>query len=203
MPTECITQSLDFGTVEGRRLEAAFDGGLVTSDAGALLLGATDRAIRMMDRFALCFHDERRPEYIEHEVATLVGQRVFGIALGYEDLNDHDELRHDPMMAILAGKLTARREDCAPVAGKSTLNRLELSKLAPTRYHKISHNPVAIKNLLVDLFVEAHERAPRQIILDLDATDDPLHGEQEGRFFHGYYEATRRSDFAPSLASRS
>ena len=169
-------------------MEAAFDGGLVTSDAGALLLGATDRAIRMMDRFASCFHDERRPEYIEHEVATLVGQRVFGIALGYEDLNDHDELRHDPMMAILAGKLAARREDCAPVAGKSTLNRLELSKLAPTRYHKISHNPMAIKNLLVDLFVEAHERAPKQIILDLDATDDPLHGEQEGRFFHGYYD---------------
>ena len=188
MRTECITQSLDFGTVEGRRVEAAFDGGLVTSDAGALLLGATDRAIRMMDRFALCFHDERRPQYIEHEVATLVGQRVFGIALGYEDLNDHDELRHDPMMAILAGKLTARREDCAPVAGKSTLNRLELSKLAPTRYHKISHNPVAIKNLLIDLFVEAQERVPRQIILDLDATDDPLHGEQEGRFFHGYYD---------------
>jgi Transposase DDE domain group 1/H-NS histone family len=188
MPTECSAQSLDFGAVEGRRVEAAFDAGLVTSDAGALLLGATDRAIRMMDRFALCFHDERRPEYIEHEVATLVGQRVFGIALGYEDLNDHDELRHDPMMAILAGKLTARREDCAPVAGKSTLNRLELSKLAPTRYHKISHNPVAIKNLLVDLFVEAQGREPRQIVLDLDATDDPLHGEQEGRFFHAYYD---------------
>jgi hypothetical protein len=140
----------------------------------------------MMGRFASCFHDERRPQWIEHEVATLVGQRVFGIALGYEDLNDHDELRHDPMMAILAGKLAARREDCAPVAGKSTLNRLELSKLAPTRYRKISHNPMAIKNLLVDLFVEARERAPRQIILDLDATDDPLHGEQESRFFHGY-----------------
>jgi Transposase DDE domain group 1 len=174
--------------VDGRRVEAAFDAGLVTSDAGALLLGATDRTIRMMDRFALCFHDERRPEYIEHKVATLVGQRVFGIALGYEDLNDHDELRHDPMMAILAGKVTARREDCAPVAGKSTLNRLELSKHAPTRYHKISHNPMAIKNLLVDLFVEAQEREPRQIILDLDATDDPLHGEQEGRFFHAYYD---------------
>jgi hypothetical protein len=97
------------------------------------------------------------------------------------------ELRHDPMMAILVGKLAARREDCAPVAGKSTLNWLELSKLAPTRYHKISHYPVAIKNRLVDLFVEAHERAPRQIILDLDATNDPLHGEREGRFFHGYY----------------
>jgi hypothetical protein len=92
------------------------------------------------------------------------------------------------MMAVLAGKLEARREDCAPVAGKSTLNRLELSKLAPTRYHKISHNPVAIRTLLVDLFLEAHERAPKQIILDLDATDDPLHGEQEGRFFHGYYD---------------
>jgi hypothetical protein len=169
-------------------VEAEFNGGLVTSDAGALLLGATDRAIGMIDRFAACFHDGRRAELIEHEVATLVGQRVFAIALGYEDLNDHDELRHDPMMAILAGKLAARREDRAPVAGKSTLNRLELSKLAPTRYHKISHNPVAVRNLFVDLFLEAHERAPRQIILDLDATDDPLHGEQEGRFFHGYYD---------------
>src|SRR5262250_1974259 len=161
MPTECSAESFDFGTVEGRCVEAAFDAGLVTSDTGALLLGTTDRAIRMMDRFASCFHDERHPQWIEHEVETLVGQRVFGIALGYEDLNDHDELRHDPMMAILAGKLGARRKDCAPVAGKSTLNRLELSKLAPTRYHWISHNPIAIKTLLVDLFVEAHERAPR------------------------------------------
>jgi len=177
-----------FAPVEGRQVVAGFDGGAISSDAGALLLGATDRAIRMMDRFASCFHDERRPQWIEHEVATLVGQRVFGIALGYEDLNDHDELRHDPMMAVLAGKLEARREDCAPVAGKSTLNRLELSKLEPTRYHKISHNPVAIKKLPVDLFLEAHKRAPKQIILDLDATDDPLHGQQEGRFFHGYYD---------------
>jgi len=188
MPTECSAELFDFGMVEGRALEAAFDAGLVTSDAGALLLGATDRAIGMMGRFAACFHDERRPELIEHEVATLVGQRVFGIALGYEDLNDHDDLRHDPMMAVLAGKLVARREDCAAVAGKSTLNRLELSLLTSTRYHKISHNPVAIRNLLVDLFLEAHERPPRQIILDLDATDDPLHGEQEGRFYHGYYD---------------
>jgi hypothetical protein len=186
MPTECIAEVFDFGIVEGRSVEAAFDAGLVTSDAGALLLGATDRAIDLMDRFASCFHDERRPEWIEHELTTLVGQRVFAIALGYEDLNDHDELRHDPMMAVLAGKLAARRADCAPVAGKSTLNRLELSKLEPTRYHKISHNPVAIRNLLVDLFLEAHARAPKQIILDLDATDDPLHGEQEGRFYDCY-----------------
>jgi hypothetical protein len=169
-------------------VEAAFDAGLVTSDAGALLLGATDRAIGMMGRFAACFHDERQAERIEHEVVTLVGQRVFGIALGYEDLNDHDELRHDPLMAVLAGKLTLRREECAPVAGKSTLNRLELSKLEPTRYHKISHNPVAIKALFVDLFIEAHTRPPREIILDLDATDDPVHGDQEGRYFSGYYD---------------
>jgi hypothetical protein len=188
MPMDCSAELFDFGTVEGRAVEAAFDAGLVTSDAGALLLGATDRAIGMMARFAGCFHDERRADLIEHDVATLVGQRVFGIALGYEDLNDHDELRHDPMMAVLAGKLEARREDCAPVAGKSTLNRLELGKLEPTRYHKISHNPMAIKKLAVDLFLEAHQRAPKQIILDLDATDDPLHGQQEGRFFHGYYD---------------
>jgi hypothetical protein len=188
MPTECSAERFSFGMVEGRVVEAAFDGGLVTSDAGSLLLGATDRAIGMMDRFAACFDDERRQDLIEHEVATLVSQRVFAIALGYEDLNDHDELRHDPMMAVLAGKLAARREDCAPVAGKSTLNRLELSRLQPTRYHKISHNPVAIRHLLVDVFLETHKRAPKQIILDLDATDDPLHGEQEGRFFHGYYD---------------
>jgi len=174
--------------VEGRAVEAAFDAGLVTSDAGALLLGAADRAIDLVRRFASCFHDGRRSDLIEHEVVTLVGQRVFAIALGYEDLNDHDELRHDPMMAVLAGKLATRRENCAPVAGKSTLNRLELSKLQPTRYHKISHNPAAIRGLLVDAFLEAHERTPKQIILDLDATDDPLHGEQEGRFFHGYYD---------------
>src|SRR4029077_20460550 len=130
----------------------------------------------------------RCPELIEHQVVTLVGQRVFGIALGYEDLNEHDELRHDPMLAVLSRKLAAGREDCAPVAGKSTLNRLELGRLEPTRYHKISHNPVAIKRLLVDLFVEARARAPKKIILDLDATDDPLHGQQEGRFFHGYYD---------------
>jgi hypothetical protein len=188
MATECSADLFGFAAVEGREVVAGFDGGAITSDAGALLLGAADRAIGLTDRLARCFHDVRRQEWIEHEVVTLVGQRIFGIALGYEDLNDHDELRHDPMMAVLAGKLSARREECAPVAGKSTLNRLELSQLEPTRYHKISHNPIAIKRLLVDLFLEAHERAPSEIVLDLDATDDPAHGEQEGRFFHGYYD---------------
>jgi Transposase DDE domain group 1 len=187
MQTDCNPDLFGFEAVEGREVVAAFDGGAITSDAGALLLGAADRAISMMDRFAACFHDVRRQELIEHEVVTLVGQRVFGIALGYEDLNDHDTLRHDPVMAVLAGKLAARREDCAPVAGKSTLNRLERSRLEPTRYHKISHNAVAIKKLIVDLFLESQDQVPNEIILDLDCTDDPVHGEQEGRFFHGYY----------------
>ncbi|HZB91134.1 MAG TPA: IS1380 family transposase [Stellaceae bacterium] len=188
MPTECSADLFGFAAVEGRAVVAAFDGGWVTSDAGALLLGATDRAIGLTRRFASCFRDVRRADLIEHEVVTLVGQRVYGIALGYEDLNDHDELRHDPVMAVLAGKLEARREDCAPVAGKSTLNRLELGRPVATRYHRISHDPAAIERLLVDLFLEAQRRPPQQIVLDLDATDDPLHGRQEGRFFHGYYD---------------
>ncbi len=188
MPTECNAESFDFGTVEARAVVASFDGGAVTSNAGALLLGATDKAIDLMRRVAACFTDRRRAELIEHEVVTLVGQRVFAIALGYADLNDHDELRHDPVMAVWAGKLEGRRADCAAAAGKSTLNRLELSGPEPSRYHKISYRGAELEQLLVDVFVEAHERAPRQIILDLDATDDPLHGHQEGRFFHGYYD---------------
>jgi hypothetical protein len=188
MPTECNTESFDFAPVDRRAVVAGFDGGAITPDAGALLLGATDRVLRLVDRFAECLIDRRRPELIAHAVSTLVGQRVFGIALGYEDLNDHDELRHDLAMHVLAGKLEARREDCAAVAGKSTLNRLELSREVATRYHKISHDAAAIEGLLVTLFLEAHKVAPEQIILDVDATDDPLHGQQEGRFFHGYYD---------------
>lgn len=188
MPTECSADLFGFTAVEGRAVVAGFDGGAMTSDAGAMLLGAADRAIGVIARFAGCFEDRRAAELIEHTVPTLVGQRVFGIALGYEDLIDHDELRHDPVMAVLAGKLAARRRDCAPVAGKSTLNRLELSRPEPSRYHKLSHDPAAIEGLLVDVFLDAHVVPPEQIILDLDATDDPLHGHQEGRFFHGYYD---------------
>jgi hypothetical protein len=188
MPTECNAELFDFAPIERRTVVAGFDGGAITSDGGALLLGATDRAIRLIGRFAGCFIDRRRAELVEHLVPTLVGQRVFGIALGYEDINDHDELRHDPVMAVLAGKLKAGRKDCAPVAGKSTLNRLELSRETATRYHKVAHDPAAIEGLFVTLFLEAHKTAPKEIILDLDATDDPLHGHQEGRFFHGYYD---------------
>jgi len=187
MPTECSADLFGFERVEGRAVVAGFDGGKITSDAGGLLLGVTDRAIGLIDRFAQCFSDARSEELVEHTVTTLIGQRVFGIALGYEDLVDHDALRHDPIMAVLAGKLAARRKNCAPVAGKSTLNRLELGQDEPAPYHKIGHDPKAIETAFVDLFVNAHRRAPQQIILDLDATDDPLHGDQEGRFFHGYY----------------
>jgi len=194
MPTQCKADPVEFGTVEGRKVIAAFDGGAITSDAGALLLGATNKAIGLIERFAGCFRDARDQNGIEHSLVTLVGQRVFGIALGYEDLNDHDELRHDPVLAVLAGKLRARRRsDCAALAGKSTLNRLEHAPeegpaYAPSRYHKISHDTVAIEALFVTLFLEAHTTPPERIILDLDATDDPLHGHQEGRFFHGYYD---------------
>jgi hypothetical protein len=177
-----------FAPVAGRAVVAGFDGGKMTSDAGAVLLGATDRTIGLIERFAGCFTDHREADLIEHKVAALVGQRVFGLALGYEDLIDHDELRHDPVMAILAGKLEARRSNCAPLAGKSTLNRLERSPTEPSRYHKISYAAAKIEGLFVDLFLDAHAAPPPQIILDLDATDDPLHGHQEGRFFHGYYD---------------
>jgi hypothetical protein len=188
MPTECIADRFEFTAIARRRVEAGFDGGDITSDAGGLLLGETDRAIGLIDRFAACFEDRRCQDLVEHSVDTLVGQRVFGIALGYDDIVDHDALRHDPTFAVLAGKLSAKRADCAPVAGKSTLNRLELSQPVATRYHKISHDPAAIEGLFVNLFLEAHAKAPGQITLDLDATDDPLHGDQEGRFFHGYYK---------------
>lgn len=190
MQTQCSAEQREFSCLGHRRVVAAFDGGQVVSDAGVLLLKRTDEAIRLVDRLADCFVDGRAQSSVEHSVRTLVGQRVFGIAAGYEDLNDHDALRNDPLWGTVIGKLEAKRSDCAPLAGKSTLNRLELSVAgALTRYHKVGHDAEAIEGLFVDVFLEAHWRAPRQIVLDLDATDDPLHGDQEGRFFHGYYDA--------------
>jgi DDE family transposase len=191
MQTECSSEQLQFSCVEGRRVVAAFDGGTVSSDAGALLLKRTDEAIGLIDRLAGCFVDKRDPDLIEHPVRTLVGQRVFGLALGYEDLNDHEQLRHDPVFGVLLGKLEAkRRRECAALAGKSTLNRLELHpQEGVDRYHKIRPVAEAMERLFVDLFIEAHGEAPAEVVLDLDATDDPLHGHQEGRFFHGYYDS--------------
>ena len=188
MPAECSPPAMQFAHLDGRAVVADFGGGVMTSDAGALLLGATDRAIGLVDRFAACFSDGRTPGRVVHEVATLVGQRVFGIALGYEDLIDHDALRHDPVLGVVLGRLEARRPGCAPLAGKSTLNRLEHAPRGAHRYRRIGHEPEAIETLFVDLFLDAHGQAPERLILDLDATDDPLHGHQEGRFFHGYYD---------------
>ena len=190
MRTQCNAEQLQFSCVERRQVVAGFDGGTVSSDAGALLLGRTDEAIGLIDRLAGCFVDARKPELIEHSLRTLIGQRVFGMALGYEDLNDHERLRHDPVFGTLLGKLEPkRRSDCAALAGKSTLNRLELHEHGgSSRYHKIRPQADAIEGVWVDVYLDAHARAPKQIILDLDATDDPLHGHQEGRFFHGYYD---------------
>src|ERR687896_1480605 len=187
MPTECTSEQFEFEGFGRRRVVAAFDAGAMSSDGGGLLLRHTDRAIGLIERVAACFVDEHEQDQVVHTLPALVGQRIVGIALGYEDVNDHDELRHDPVLALFADQLEPKRPDCAPLAGKSTLNRLEHAPLRPDdRYHRIGHDPRARANLLVDLFVEAHLRPPKQIVLDLDATDDPLHGQQEGRFFHGY-----------------
>jgi Transposase DDE domain group 1 len=190
MPTECTPKLFEFEAVERRAVVAEFDGGDITSNAGALLLGQVDRGLGLVRRFGACFIDRRDGRYVEHEVETLVGQRIFGLALGYEDVSDHDGLRTDPTFAVLAGKLEARRRsDCEALAGKSTLNRLEHTpKRQAEKYHKIDCDGAKVDELLIELFLEAHERAPREIVLDLDNTDIPLYGEQEGRFFHGYYD---------------
>jgi hypothetical protein len=190
MPTECNPKQYEFEAIGRRGVVACFDGGTITSNAGGLLLGEVDRGLGLIRRFAQCFRDRRDPRYVEHQVERLVGQRVFGLALGYEDLNDHDALRKDPTFAVLAGKLgPVLRSDCEALAGKSTLNRLEHTpKRDGAKYHKIDCDGARVDALLVDVFLEAHERAPREIVLDLDNTDIPLHGLQEGRFYHGHYE---------------
>ncbi len=188
MRTECNREAMLFARLDRCDVVADFGGGAISSDAGALLLGATDRAVNLVGRFAACFTDGRAAERVVHDVRTLIGQRVFAIALGYEDLVDHDDLRHDPVLGPVLGRLEARRPDCAPLAGKSTLNRLEQAPVCNDRYRKIAHDPKAIENVFVDLFLDAHTRPPARITLDLDATDDPIHGRQEGRFFHGYYD---------------
>jgi len=191
MLTECSLTAMDFGRAGGRRVVADFDGGMVSSDAGAVLLGEADKAIGLVERLSRCFGDRRSPPFTVHKLKALIAQRVFGLALGYEDLNDHDELLLDPVLGMLLGKLERDGDAPSPLAGKSTLNRLEHApgQGEGSRYHKISHDGPAIERLFVDLFLDAHARAPRQIVLDLDATDDPLHGHQEGRFFHGYYDS--------------
>jgi len=198
MITDCTTTTFAFQPLGTRDVLACFDGGAVTSDGGALLLGEAERLTGALQQFAKCFTDYRQADAIEHTVLQLLSQRVYGLALGYEDLNDHDSLRLDPLLATLVGKTDPSGQDRLrpqdkgkPLAGKSTLNRLELTPLdanADSRYQKIVAAPRAIERLFVDLFVQAQGTPPVEIVLDLDATDDPLHGHQEGRFFHGYYK---------------
>jgi hypothetical protein len=187
MTTECTQVAFEFQHLKKRDIRARFDGGMITSDGGGLLLREVEKRTAILHQFAACFTDYRNADLIEHTVEELVAQRVYGLALGYEDLNDHEELRNDPLLAVLVEKSHPGEE---ALAGKSTLNRLELTRetaSAKERYKKIVLDHGAVDRLLVDLFLEAHREAPKEIILDLDATDDPLHGKQEGRFFHGYY----------------
>jgi Transposase DDE domain group 1 len=184
--TECNQSSFEFASHFSRQVVARFDGGTITTDGGGLLLRETDRRLNLLPRLAECFLDGRSPLLVRHTVEQLVSQRVYGLALGYEDLNDHEQLRQDPLLRVLAGK--ADVED-SPLAGKSTLNRLELSDGTPDRYKKITFWKEGIDELLVKVFVESFTSPPEEIILDVDATDLPLHGEQEGRFFHGYYDS--------------
>lgn len=191
MPERLPFQALPIHKVSGQ-----FDGGWITPDAGALLLREIAKGTQIITHFSQCFEDLRNPNKIEHRVEELLGQRVYGLALGYEDLNDHDRIRCDPLLATLVGKLDPSGQDRRELrdkgkalAGKSTLNRLELTPENATRanrYQKIKHHPEQIEDFLIRFFLK-HRKATKEIILDFDATDDPIHGNQEERFFHGYY----------------
>lgn len=199
MKTECTKEVGAFQALGRREIVADFNGGTITSDGGALLLREVEQRTGILQRFAQCFTDHRDAKRIEHSVLTLISQRVMGLALGYEDLNDHDHLASDKMLAVAVGKTDptgmdrkSSKDQGKPLAGKSTLNRLELTPANATSknlYKKISLSTESTDNLLIDLFLESHPEIPEEIILDVDATDDPLHGNQEGKFFHGYYKA--------------
>ena len=215
--TECTESRFAFATHYRREVVAEFNGGTMTSDGGALLLRETDERMNLLPRFSQCFLDGRNPALVKHPVGQMLAQRVYGLALGYEDLNDHEQLRHDPLLGLLAGKAEPGQE---PLAGKSTLNRMELGDGMPSRYKKITFWRDAIDDLLLDVFLEAQAEAAEQIVLDIDTTDLALHGEQEGRFYHGYYDhycylplyifageyvlcaRLRRSNIDPSAGSR-
>jgi hypothetical protein len=184
--TQCTAEQLTFAELGRREVRANFAGGTMSSDGGALLLREADQRLRLLQRFTGCFRDERHPLLVRHRLSELLGQRVYSIALGYADLNDQEQLRFDPLLGVLAGKAVVGEQ---ALAGKSTLNRLELSAGQSTRYHKIHYQSDAIDRLLVQVFIESHAQPPQQIVIDLDTTDLALHGHQEGRFFHGYYDS--------------
>ena len=183
--TQCTQSGFDFKAHYSRDVVARFDGGTISSDGGSLLLRATDERLNLLTRFSECFLDGREQERVEHSVLEMVSQRVYGLALGYEDLNDHEQLRNDPLFGLLAGREELNR----PLAGKSTLNRLELGSGQQDRYKKVTFWKQGVDELLVSVFLESQKQAPEQIIVDVDTTDLPLHGKQEGRFFHGYYDS--------------
>ena len=182
--TECNQSSFGFEACGSREIVARFDGGTISSDGGAFLLRQTDKRLNLLPRLAECFLDGRHQDQIQHSILEMLSQRVYGLALGYEDINDHEQLRNDPVFGILAG----RNELDEPLAGKSTLNRMELGTGTKDRYKRITFWKEAVDELLVKVFIESYEKPPDQIILDVDTTDLPLHGKQEGRFFHGYYD---------------
>jgi len=182
--TQCNQSSFGFEASGRREIVARFDGGTISSDGGALLLRQTDKRLNLLARLAECFLDGRNQKQVEHSIGEMLAQRIYGLALGYEDLNDHEQLRKDPLFGVLAG----REESDVPLAGKSTLNRMEMGAGAKDRYKKITFWKDAIDELLVNIFIESRSAAPAEIILDIDTTDLPLHGKQEGRFFHGYYD---------------
>src|ERR1700683_2567715 len=183
--TDCSQPGFGFETCGKREIVARFDGGTISSDGGAFLLRQTDQRLNLLPRLAECFLDGRHQEQVKHSILEMLSQRIYGLALGYEDINDHEQLRADPVFGILAG----REELEEPLAGKSTLNRMELGTGVKDRYKKITFWKEAVDELLVKVFLESYEKAPDEIILDVDTTDLPLHGKQEGRFFHGYYDS--------------
>jgi hypothetical protein len=183
--TECIQSGFGFEACGKREIVARFDGGTISSDGGVLLLRQTDKRLDLLPRLAQCFLDGRNQNQVEHSIQEMLSQRIYGLALGYEDLNDHEQLRNDPLLGVVAG----RGELETPLAGKSTLNRMELGTGINDRYKKITFWKDAIDELMVKVFLESHDQAPEEIILDMDTTDLPLHGKQEGRFFHGYYDS--------------
>ena len=198
MRAHCISKQFSFQDMERRKVVSAFNGGYITSDAGGLLLREIEHGQQFISRFASCFIDLRKPRFIEHSVSELVAQRTYGMCFGNEDLNDHDQLRADPLLALLCGKQDVEgknrrdaRDRGKALAGKSTLNRLETagSLLSDRpRYKKIIAEMEELEEFFVNTFVRITKKPPAMLVLDFDATDDPIHGNQEGRFFHGYYD---------------
>ena len=191
--TEHISHQLNLGKTKGKKVIANFDGGRITSDAGIVWIAELDKKLKITARFAEAFQDYRNSSYVDYSLHQLLAQRVYGIILGYEDVNDHDKLRYDPALAIALEKLNFIESTSGILAGKSTINRLEycpetIFNQGESRYHRIEHQPKTIERTFVEIFLDSYEKPPREIILDMDVTDDQVHGNQEGAFFNTYYK---------------